>query len=55
MKCIVVFGAGKSATCLIDYLTGSMFKGWNLLIDADAETLKKKLVKSPLINPVQIN
>ena len=57
MKCIVVFGAGKSATCLIDYLTRvCLQKGWNLIIaDADAETLKKKLVKSPLINPVQVN
>jgi len=57
MKCIVVFGAGKSATFLIDYLTGvCLQKGWNLIIaDTDAETLKKKLVKSPLINPVQVN
>ncbi len=57
MKSIVVFGAGKSATCLIDYLTRiCLEKGWTLTIgDADGEALKKKLVKSPFINPVQIN
>lgn len=57
MKNIVVFGAGKSATCLIDYLTRiCLEKGWNLTIaDSDAENLRKKLVSSPHINPVQLN
>jgi saccharopine dehydrogenase-like NADP-dependent oxidoreductase len=57
MKSIVVFGAGKSATCLIDYLTRvCLQKGWTLTIgDADAEALKAKLVKSPFIKPIQVN
>ncbi|HTB26487.1 MAG TPA: saccharopine dehydrogenase C-terminal domain-containing protein [Puia sp.] len=57
MKSIVVFGAGKSATCLIDYLCKVCTqKHWDLTIgDADVKTLKKKLVKSPAIHPVQVN
>lgn len=57
MKRIVVFGAGKSATCLIDYLTEICIeKGWLLTIgDADPDALKKKLVKSPAVNSVQVN
>jgi saccharopine dehydrogenase-like NADP-dependent oxidoreductase len=57
MKNIVVFGAGKSATCLIDYLTVvSLEKNWSLTIaDYNVEILQKKLVKSPGIVPVQVN
>lgn len=57
MKNIVVFGAGKSATCLIDYLTRICTeKKWSLTIgDANAEALKKKIVKSSALNPVQVN
>jgi saccharopine dehydrogenase-like NADP-dependent oxidoreductase len=57
MKNIVVFGAGKSSTCLIDYLTRICIeKKWTLIIgDADADSLKKKLVKSPTVLPVQLN
>jgi saccharopine dehydrogenase-like NADP-dependent oxidoreductase len=57
MNNIVVFGAGKSATCLIDYLTDTCLqKNWSLTIgDMDAEALKKKLVPSPNINPVQLD
>lgn len=57
MKSIVIFGAGKSATCLIDYLSKICIQRlWNLTIgDADAGTLKKKLVKSPAVNAVQVN
>ncbi len=57
MKSIVVFGAGKSATCLIEYLSRVCSrKQWNLTIgDADAVTLKKKLIKSPSVNAVQVN
>ena len=49
MKNIVVFGAGKSASCLIDYLTDICIqKHWTLTIgDADAEALEKKLVRNP--------
>ena len=57
MKNIVVFGAGKSATCLIDYLTGvSLQKSWSLTIaDSNIESLQKKLIKSPGIVPAQVN
>jgi saccharopine dehydrogenase-like NADP-dependent oxidoreductase len=57
MKSIVVFGAGKSATCLIDYLTRICTeKNWILTIaDADAEALRKKLNSSPFVRPVQVN
>ena len=57
MKCIVVFGAGKSATCLIDYLSKICTqRQWTLIIgDADAEALKNKQERSPAINPIQVN
>jgi saccharopine dehydrogenase-like NADP-dependent oxidoreductase len=57
MKNIAVFGAGKSATCLIDYLTGVCIqKSWSLTIaDANIVSLKKKLIRSPGIVPVQVN
>jgi saccharopine dehydrogenase-like NADP-dependent oxidoreductase len=56
MKNILVFGAGKSATCLIDYLTRTCIeKNWILRIaDSDAEALKKKLIHSPSVIPVQV-
>jgi len=57
MKSIVLFGAGKSATCLIDYLTGVCAeKNWILTIaDADAEAMRKKLVPSSFVRSVQVN
>jgi saccharopine dehydrogenase-like NADP-dependent oxidoreductase len=57
MKRIVVFGAGKSATCLIDYLTRICSeKNWFLTIgDANADALRKKLMKTSAVNPVQVN
>jgi saccharopine dehydrogenase-like NADP-dependent oxidoreductase len=57
MKNIVVFGAGKSATCLIAYLTRICFeKRWMLTIaDADAEALKKKGTASPDLKLVRVN
>ncbi len=57
MKNIVVFGAGKSSTCLIDYLiTICIQNHWTLTIgDANAEALKKKLGKSPTVTSVQVN
>jgi saccharopine dehydrogenase-like NADP-dependent oxidoreductase len=57
MKNIVVFGAGKSATCLIDYLTGLILqKNWSLTIaDSNIGSLQKKLIKSPGIVPVQVD
>jgi saccharopine dehydrogenase (NADP+, L-glutamate forming) len=57
MKRIALFGAGKSATCLIDYLTAICTeKNWILTIaDADAEALHKKLSPSPFVSPIQIH
>ncbi len=57
MKRIVLFGAGKSATCLMDYLTRVCTeKSWLLTIgDSDAISLQKKLVRSRWIQPVQVN
>jgi saccharopine dehydrogenase-like NADP-dependent oxidoreductase len=57
MKSIVVFGAGKSATCLIDYLAGICTgKKWILTIaDTNAEAMKQKFVKSNTVNPVLVN
>jgi saccharopine dehydrogenase-like NADP-dependent oxidoreductase len=57
MKRIALFGAGKSATCLIDYLTRICTeKNWILTIaDTDAEALNKKLSPSPFVRPVQVN
>jgi saccharopine dehydrogenase (NADP+, L-glutamate forming) len=57
MKNIVVFGAGKSATCLIDYLTGvSLQKDWSLTIaDSNIKNLQKKLIKSPAVVLVQVD
>lgn len=57
MKSILLFGAGKSATCLIDYLTRICTENnWTLVIgDADAVALKKKLIHSPVVHPVQLN
>ena len=57
MKSIVLFGAGKSATCLIDYLTRICTeKNWILTIaDADAEAMRKKLTPSPCVHHIQVN
>jgi len=45
MKNILLFGAGKSATCLIDYLcTASEENSWNLLVcDADLQLAQSKI------------
>jgi saccharopine dehydrogenase-like NADP-dependent oxidoreductase len=57
MKSIVVFGAGKSATCLIDYLIRICTeKKWILTIgDANAEAMKQKLTRSTVVKLVQVN
>jgi saccharopine dehydrogenase-like NADP-dependent oxidoreductase len=57
MKSIVVFGAGKSSTCLIDYLSRICTENnWLLSIgDADARTLQGKLSGMTGVNPVQVN
>jgi saccharopine dehydrogenase-like NADP-dependent oxidoreductase len=57
MKSIVLFGAGKSATCLIDYLTRICAeKNWILTIaDSNLESLSGKLIPSPAVRPVRVN
>jgi saccharopine dehydrogenase-like NADP-dependent oxidoreductase len=57
MKSILLFGAGKSATWLIDYLTGICEeKKWVFTIaDADAEAMHKKFIASPFVHPTQAN
>ncbi|HLA60167.1 MAG TPA: saccharopine dehydrogenase C-terminal domain-containing protein, partial [Puia sp.] len=57
MKSIVLFGAGKSATCLIDYLTRICTeKNWILTIaDANAEAMRKKWIPSPCVHHMQVN
>jgi len=49
MNQILLFGAGKSATVLIDYLLQFAAEGnWELqVIDADLETAKSKINNSP--------
>ncbi len=57
MKTILVFGAGKSATVLIDYLkTTVREKNWKLIVaDANAEQAKAKLAHAPNTEAVEIN
>src|SRR5664279_3586408 len=57
MKNIVLFGAGKSATRLIDYLTRiCKEKNWILTIaDADSEAMRKKFISSPFVHPIEVN
>jgi len=57
MKNIVVFGAGKSATCLIDYLTRICTeRHWTLTIgDANTEALRAKGIQSPVLDLVQVD
>src|SRR5450755_326183 len=56
MKSILLFGAGKSATCLIDYLTPICIeRHWILTIaDANPEDLHKKLINSPAVIQVAV-
>lgn len=57
MKTILVFGAGKSATVLIDYLKTTVSeKNWKLIVaDANAEQAKAKLANAPNTEAVEIN
>ncbi len=57
MKNIVLLGAGKSASCLISYLTGVCTeKGWTLTIgDANPEALNKKGTQTPVLHPIRIH
>jgi saccharopine dehydrogenase (NADP+, L-glutamate forming) len=57
MKNIVLFGAGKSAGCLIDYLSHvCQANHWVLTIaDNNPEALKKKLSGLPAVHAVRVN
>jgi saccharopine dehydrogenase-like NADP-dependent oxidoreductase len=57
MKRIVLFGAGKSAACLIDYLTRVCSqRNWTLTIgDADPDAIKEKRPSSAAVHFVKIN
>jgi saccharopine dehydrogenase (NADP+, L-glutamate forming) len=57
MRSILLFGAGKSATMLIDYLLNNAQNGnWKLTIaDANLDLAKSKIAESPNGIPVCIN
>ena len=57
MKCIVLFGAGKSATVLIDYLKQlATKKNWHVVVaDSDLKTTQQKTGRHPLVKAVQLN
>lgn len=52
MKQVLLFGAGKSSTALIEYLLSNAQKeDWHLtVVDADLQTIQKKLGDSPFGN-----
>lgn len=57
MKKLVVFGAGKSATCLIEYLAGAAASyHWTMTVaDGDAHTVTEKTNAWPQVIPVVLN
>lgn len=57
MKNIVLFGAGKSATCLIDYLSHTCnAHQWTLTVaDTNLGSLNKKWEGLPAVHAVQVN
>lgn len=57
MKKLVVFGAGKSATCLIDYLAAAAAAHqWQMTVaDGDAANLFEKTKAWPQVQPAQVN
>lgn len=57
MKTILVFGAGKSATVLIDYLKTTVSeKNWKLIVaDANAEQASLKLGNAPNTEAIEVN
>ena len=56
-KHILLFGAGKSATILIDYLKAlSSEKNWRITIaDHDAEAVRKKVGSHANVDPVSVD
>ncbi len=57
MKCIVLFGAGKSSTVLIEYLKeNSETYGWQVFVaDASYDTAFQKTGEHELAKPVQVD
>ncbi|ATL48299.1 saccharopine dehydrogenase [Chitinophaga caeni] len=57
MKHVLLFGAGKSATCLIDYLLANAPKyKWHLtVVDSDLLLIKSKIGKSYYASPAAID
>ncbi|TKK66165.1 saccharopine dehydrogenase [Ilyomonas limi] len=57
MKCIVLFGAGKSATALIDYLKQlATEKKWHVIVaDYDFKIAKEKTGNHPQVKAVKVN
>lgn len=57
MKSIVVFGAGKSATCLIDYLVeATLQEGWTLTVaDGNLSVAESKTGKAPHTKAVAVD
>ena len=57
MKTILVFGAGKSATVLIDYLKTTVSeKNWKLVVaDANVEQANAKLANAPNTEAIGVN
>ncbi|WP_298735376.1 saccharopine dehydrogenase C-terminal domain-containing protein [uncultured Chitinophaga sp.] len=57
MKNILLFGAGRSATCLIDYLlTNAPRQKWHVtVVDSDLMLIKSKTGKSYYVTPVAID
>ncbi len=57
MKCIVLFGAGKSATLLIDYLKQlAQEKKWHVIVaDSNLKITKEKTGIHPLVKAVEVN
>ena len=57
MKRILLFGAGKSTTCLIDYMVRELKKNdWYLIVcDADLDLAKSKIGSAENANAVSIN
>lgn len=57
MKTILLFGAGKSATCLIGYLIRNAGKNqWQVIVaDGDIELARRKLANAAHTRPVQVD
>ena len=57
MKTILLFGAGKSATVLIDYLTRNADReNWKIIVaDADLQLAESKIGRSPYATAISFD